>query len=95
MDTRCEDMSDLAKHVHVYSDNPIIARWDGKEYRLGSEPVEVPLGVAIHWQGVHKGIRYEDIPPEVIEQRIPENPLEENDRGEAFAELKRKKKGDK
>lgn len=88
-------MNDLAKHVYVYSDNPVTARWDGKEYFLGSEPVEVPKGVAIHWKERIKWIRYEEIPPEVIEQRIPENPLEENDRGEAFAELKRKKKGDK
>lgn len=91
-------MSDLAKHVHVYSDNPIIARWDGKEYRIGNrEPVEVKLGVAEHWKGIHKGIRIEEIPAEVIEQRIPQNPIEENNRGEAFQELKntkKRKKGD-
>jgi len=83
---------DLGKNVRVYSDNPILAKWDGNQYRLGKDPVEVKLGVALHWQERHRGIRIEDIPPEVIEQRIPQNPLEDAGRGEAFPELKKKKR---
>lgn len=85
----------MDKHVHVYSDNPALARWDGKEYRLGSEPVEVKRGIAEHWKGVHKGIHIKELPAEVIEQRVPENPLEQNNRGTAFAELKKGKKNKK
>ena len=88
----------MDKHIHLYNDGePITAMWDGKEYELGKEPVEVRRGIAEHWIGVYgEQLRIEDIPAEVIEQRKPVNPLEENNRGQAFAGLKKEKqrKGD-
>jgi len=83
---------DLAKMIYLYNDSaPITAKWDGKEYELTSNPVEVQLGIAEHWvkRFPNAQLRIEDVPTEVIEKRKPVNPLESNDRGTAFAELKR------
>lgn len=84
----------LDKNVHVYRDDGIVlVMWDGKEYELSKEPVEVKRGVAEHWQGLHD-IRIEEVPEGVIEQRTPVNPLEQNNRGKAFARLMKGKEDD-
>lgn len=85
----------LDKNIHLYNDGePLTAMWDGKEYELGKEPLEVRRGIAEHWIGVHgEQLRIEELPAEVIEQRTPANPLEDNNRGAAFADLKPKGKG--
>lgn len=78
------------KNIYLINDGePITALWDGKEYELGKEPVEVRRGVAEHWISVHgEQLRIEELPAEIIEQRKPSNPLEDNNRGQAFAGLK-------
>lgn len=88
-------MSDLERMIYLYNDSePITAIWDGKEYELGKEPVEIEQGVATHWQDRYPDakLRIEDVPQAVIQQRIPVNPLEVADRGEAFAAIKRPRK---
>jgi hypothetical protein len=84
----------LDKNVLVFSDDPCTAIWNSKEYELGTEPVEVKRGIAEHWLGLHPDIRIEEISAEVIEQRTPVNPLEQNNRGAAFADLKKGKEED-
>jgi hypothetical protein len=79
----------LDKNVLVFSDDPCTAIWDGKDYELGAEPVEVKRGIAEHWSALHPDIRIEELPTELIEQRTPENPLEQNNRGGAFPGLKK------
>lgn len=83
----------LEKMIYLYNDakQPFEARWDGVDYTIDKEPLEITRGVAEHWMNVHKDaqLRIEDVPAEVIEKRRPANPLEENDRGQAFAELKK------
>lgn len=84
---------DLAKLVNVFNDarEAFEARWDGVDYRITKEPVQVNLGVFQHWQKIYPDakIRYEEISAEEIAKRQPKNPLESNERGEAFAGLKR------
>lgn len=83
----------LNQMIYLYNDSkePFEARWDGVDYKISKEPLEIQRGVAEHWQNVHKdaSLRVEDVPQEVIDKRKPVNPLEDNDRGKAFAELKR------
>lgn len=87
---------DLAKEIYLFNDDkhPFEARWDGQDYRIEKQPIVVKLGVALHWQGTRKdsNLRIEEVPAEEIAKRIPANPLEENNRGEAFAGLKRTRK---
>lgn len=88
-------MNDLAKVVYLYNDSePFSAKWDGKEYTLSKDPTEIQLGVAQHWQNRFKGaaLRIEEIPTAEIERRRPTNPLEDNDRGEAFAGVRKRRK---
>lgn len=83
-------------NIYLYNDasEPFKGRWDGVDYVIDKEPLEIHRGVAEHWQNVHKNaqLRIEEIPPEVVEKRKPENPLEANDRGAAFAALKKPRK---
>lgn len=88
-------MNELAKLVNVFNDGEeLTARWDGKDYTLGSEPVIIARGVAEHWKGVHAGaqLRVEEVTPEQIEAITPVNPLIDNDRGQAFAGLQKPEK---
>ncbi|MCI3922434.1 hypothetical protein MO973_19565 [Paenibacillus sp. TRM 82003] len=81
--------------VYVYNDaqEPLTARWDGKDYTLCSDPVRVLYGVVEHWRKAHKvELRAETIPADEIAVKPIVNPLEENDRGEAFATIKRGRK---
>lgn len=80
---------ELGRMVNVYSEEPAEMAWDGKRYELGSEGVQVKYGVAIHWQNTMKHLRIEDIPTSEPAEREIVNPLEANDRGAAFAGLKR------
>lgn len=68
--------------------------WDGKTITIKSkEKEEMIKGLAEHFvrkHGEHK-LSIKELTPEEIKKRIPENPLEENDRGEAFAQLKKKR----
>lgn len=79
--------------IYLYNDakEPFTGRWDGVDYTIDKEPLEIHKGIAKHWQEVHRDaqLRIEDIPQEEIEKRKPVNPLEDNDRGTAFSALKR------
>lgn len=80
--------------VFVTSTESFTARWDGINYEIGKQPVEVELGVLEHWQKTHKGMEFtvKELTQEEIESRQPVNPLEENDRGQAFSTLKRRRR---
>lgn len=84
----------LAMKVFVTAAEPLTARWDGVDYELGKEPVEVEYGILEHWKNSYKEIEFtvKELTPEQIESRQPVNPLEANDRGTAFSQLKRRKK---
>ena len=85
-------MSELEQRINLFNDSePFTAMWDGKTYELTSDPLEVEKGIAEHWQQRHPELqlRIESISAEEIEKRDPVNPLEVNDRGEAFASIKR------
>jgi hypothetical protein len=84
---------ELGTLVYVYNDakEPLTARWDGKDYTLTTEPTRVQYGVVEHWNKVHKvQLRVETVPPEEIAVKPIVNPLEDNDRGEAFSAIKRR-----
>lgn len=88
-------MSELEQRINLINDSePFTAMWDGKEYILTDEPLEVEKGIAEHWQQRHPEaiLRIESIAAEEVERRDPTNPLEANDRGEAFAGIKRTRK---
>lgn len=86
-------MDNLSQNIYLYNDaaEAFTGRWDGVDYTIEREPLEIARGVAEHWQRAHKDaqLRIEDVPEEVIEKRAVKNPLEDNDRGTAFAGLKR------
>jgi len=77
----------------VYVTAPITAQWDGKEYDL-SKPVKLIYGIVYHWQQSYPDVEFSvsDVPKSEIAARQVMNPLEDNDRGEAFASLKRVRK---
>lgn len=88
-------MSELEQRINLINDSdPFTAMWDGKVYWLTAEPLEVEKGIAEHWQQRHPEakLRIEEIAASQIERRDPVNPLEANDRGEAFASIKRTRK---
>lgn len=80
-------------NIYLYNDDktPFEARWDGKDYVIDKEPIEIEQGIAEHWSNLYPAanLRIEEVPQEVIEKRQPLNPLEDNNRGEAFAALKK------
>lgn len=81
--------------IHLINDSePFTAKWDGIEYELTQEPLEIERGVAEHWMDRYPEaeLRIEEILGESIEPRTNMNPLEANDRGEAFAALKPKRR---
>lgn len=80
---------ELARIVHVTADKTI--RWDGKDIDL-STGRELPYGVLLHYQGTDPDITFtvKEVTPSEIAAREIVNPLEENDRGEAFAGLKKR-----
>lgn len=85
-------MQDLEQKVMVYNESEdITVRWDGREYDLSGDPITIERGIAEHWQARHPEVqlRIEELSAAEIERRTPVNPLEVNDRGEAFAGLKR------
>lgn len=81
---------ELARTVNVAAN--VTAMFGGKEYDL-SKGVNVPYGMVYHWENSHKDVifTYEDVKDTPLPPRDRENPLEENDRGEAFAGLKRRR----
>lgn len=84
----------LSEEVYVTSQEPFTAHWDGKEYNLSPDKdTRLKRGIVYHWQEVH-GVEFtmKDIPKSELFSKEIINPLEENDRGEAFASLKRPRK---
>lgn len=82
---------ELAKLVKVTAN--VTAAWDGKSYDL-SKGVNIALGVAEFWRDANSSVIFaiEEVASTPIPNRSIENPLEANDRGEAFAGLKRGRK---
>lgn len=83
---------ELAKPVHVTAN--VTALWDGTSYEL-TKGQTVLNGMVYHWKQAHPDVEF--IVGEVKEKTKSAkeiiNPLEENDRGESFAGLKRRTKG--
>lgn len=82
---------EMAKPVHVTAQ--LTAKWDGKEYDL-RKGANVATGTVEHWQSVFPTVKFniEEIPQTPIVAREIENPLEEHNRGTAFAGLKKGRK---
>lgn len=80
---------ELEKEVYVSAQEPITEVWDGREYNLSTEPIRVAYGVVYHWQNKGHELTVSDVPNEHPAEREIVNPLEANDRGVAFAGLKR------
>lgn len=78
----------LNDFVYVTSNVPFHAFWDGVEYELGETPVKVKRGTAELW-GNRKDVilTLVDVPEEARESRPIINPLDNNERGEAFSGL--------
>lgn len=77
--------------VQVIAKADFTGHWDGKELDF-SKGITVQRGIVHHYE--KQGIQFElsDVPKQERDARAIVNPLEENDRGEAFAGLKRKPK---
>lgn len=80
---------ELSKTVYVSSPEAITAMWDGKEYKLSKDPVQLPYGIVYHWKSSYE-LDVKDVPPEEIERKKIVNPLEIENQGEAFAGVKRR-----
>lgn len=80
---------ELARIVHVTAE--FTAKWDGKDFDM-SKGITVPYGVVLHYQILHPDIEFmtTEVTPKETPVREIVNPLEENDRGEAFAGLKKR-----
>lgn len=77
----------------VYVTAPITARWGGVDYDL-TTPKKLTYGVVHHWEQTIPDVEFKisAVPAAEIASRDIVNPLEDNDRGEAFAGLKRGRK---
>ncbi|MET3699350.1 hypothetical protein SAMN05877753_10211 [Bacillus oleivorans] len=68
--------------------NQFKSMWDSKEVKINKgKHIKVVYGLALHFQEQDPDLEIKFIEPEPVEPREPENPLEENNRGEAFSEL--------
>lgn len=88
---------DLSRMIHLYNDDTetFNGQWDGQVVTIESgEYSEMQAGIAEHFIGRNPEtqLRVEEVASETIEPRSPVNPLEQTDRGEAFAAVKRRKK---
>lgn len=81
---------ELSRPVNVTAQ--LTATWDGSEHDL-SKGVNVAYGVAHHWAKQFPDVTFnvKDIKQPTRAEKEVINPLEANDRGEAFAGLKRRK----
>jgi hypothetical protein len=87
----------LERMIHLYNDDneTFTGRWDGRNIEIESGSyAEVQAGIAEHFISRHPDakLRVEEIAGAAIEPRTPVNPLEQSDRGEAFAAVRRRKK---
>lgn len=80
---------ELARIVHVTADKTI--RWDGKDIDL-SKGQQLPYGIVLHYETLDPETKFTvvEVTPKEIPNREIVNPLEEMDRGEAFAGLKKR-----
>jgi hypothetical protein len=85
------NQQELEREVHVTA--PIVGRWDGKDVDF-TKGVTIKYGLLVHFQNLHKDAEFkvEEVRPSVRDPKEIVNPLEANDRGEAFAGLKRTRK---
>lgn len=86
------DEERLRELVKVSSKKDIYPMWDGSEYDLsGKNTVQINRGVAEVWKESYPdaGITIEKVEAKQSRSsRTPQDPLEENNRGSAFADLK-------
>ncbi|MBB6731888.1 hypothetical protein [Cohnella zeiphila] len=80
----------LEEEVYVTAQDPVTLRFGGIDYEINGKPTMLKRGVAYHWQQQGHDVQTSDVPQSEIEARIVSNPLEENDRGEAFPGLKKR-----
>lgn len=86
---------DRMVELHNDSEAAFVGLWDGKEIEIEpGESVELKAGVAGHLVDAHPDfeLRIEEILPGLKEARNPGDPLQQTDRGEAFAAVKGKQK---
>lgn len=81
---------ELSRIVKVTAD--LTATWNGVEYDL-SKPTELQYGIVHHWKNVYPEVTFsiEAVTPTIKPDQPIVNPLEEADRGEAFAGLRKRK----
>lgn len=87
----------LDRMVELFNDGEevFIGKWDGKEIEIDSgESAEMIAGVAQHFidSNPHVELRMEEILPPLKDARQPADPLQQTDRGQAFAAVKSKPK---
>lgn len=80
----------LDEDVYVTSAEPATLRFGGIDYEITNKPTMLKRGLAYHWQQQGFDVQTAEVPPEEIEARVVANPLEANDRGEAFEGLKQR-----
>lgn len=89
------DQNRLAELVKVSAKKDVYPVWDSTEYDLsGKNTVQVKRGVAEVWKESYPdaGITYEKVESKQSRtSRTPQDPLEDNNRGTAFADLKKDK----
>jgi hypothetical protein len=84
----------LERMVELHNDGEetFEGRWDGKDVVIEpGESSEIMAGVAEHFKERHPDaeLRVEEILPGMTAARNPVNPLQQTDRGEAFAAVKK------
>jgi hypothetical protein len=89
------DEKRLSELVKVSAKKEVYPVWDSVEYDLsGKNTVQVKRGVAEVWKESYPdaGISYEKVETKQSRaSRTPQDPLEDNNRGTAFADLKKEK----
>ncbi len=82
---------ELEREVVVKAE--LVSQWDGKEVDLRAGKT-ILNGLLVHFQDAFPDVTFEVIDVPVKERTAKDipNPLEENDRGEAFPGLKRRTK---
>jgi hypothetical protein len=81
--------------LHNDGEEAFNGRWDGKDVTIGPGAcIEITAGVAEHLIERHPDadLRVEELAPMLKAARNPADPLQQTDRGEAFAAVKGKQK---
>lgn len=80
--------NDTVVELHNNGEKSFKSVWDSKPVKIAKgKHIEVVYGLALHFKEQSEDLEIKLPEPEVVEQREPVNPLEDNNRGSAFEGL--------